>query len=140
MELDLKKMDDRELLLIVATHVIEQKPEIKHKLLTEALADKLAVSAMSKLSGPRQLQELLTCGFKVTATIDYNGEKICTSSDYTDGDPLLGRQSVFVEEFGRQFAEAKNALVEKIASTYDLGLVDDVDATIQIKPRGVDTL
>lgn len=139
MKLNLNKMTDHELLLLVAEHVVEKEPEVKRKLLTQSLTEKLVDSATNKLGGPRQLQELLAYGFKVTATIDYGGEKICTSSDYTDGAPLLaGHQSEFVEEFGRQLAEAKNALAEKIASTYDLERVgDDVDAEIQIKPRRI---
>ena len=138
MEFDLKKMTDRELLLIVATHVIDKEPEVKHKLLTEALADKLVGSASNKLGGPRQLEEFISSGWKLTATIDYNGEKICTSSGYHDGDPLLGHQSGFVEKFGKQLASASSYLAEKIASTYDLERVgDDVDAVIQPKLRTV---
>lgn len=138
MELDLKKMTDRELLLILATHVVEKQPEVKRKLLTESLVQKLLDSAWIKMSGQSQLEEYVTYGWKLTATIDYNDEKICTSSDYTDGDPLLGRQVGFVEEFGKRFASVSRALAEKIASTYDLERVGDVDAQIQLKLRRID--
>ena len=135
MELDLKRLSDRDLLLIVATHVVEQKPEIKHKLLTESLAEQLGDSAASKLKDQRQLKAYISSGWKLVATIDYNDEKICTSSNYTDGDPLFGHQPGFVDEFLRQLDSAKKALAEKISSTYDLSLVGDVEAEIQLKPR-----
>lgn len=137
MELDLKKMTDRELLLLVAEHVLEKEPEVERKLLTESLVQKLLDSAWIKMSGPRQLEEYVTYGWKLTATIDYNDEKICTSSDYTDGDPLLGRQVGFVEEFGKRLASVSRALAEKIASTYDLKRVEDVEAVIQPKLRRI---
>lgn len=137
MELNLNKMTDHELLLIVAEHVVEQKPEVKRKLLKKSLTEKLMESATAKLQSSREMENWVMYGWRLTATIDYNGEKICTSSDYILGDPLYRQHGI---EFGNQFVPTVEALAEKIASTYDLSRIGAVEAEIRIKPRGIDTL
>lgn len=139
MELDLKKMTDRELLLILATHVVEKEPEVRRKILTSLLAEKLSDSAYtklkSKLKSKREVDEIITGGYKLVATIDYGGEKICTSSDYVDGELQLNQHMENYEVFGKRLASAANALAEKIASTYNLERVENAEAVIQPKLR-----
>lgn len=137
MELDLKKMTDRELLLIMATHVVEKQPEVKRKILTSLLAEKLFNLASTKLKSKHELDELITGGWKLVATIDYNDEKICTSSDYVDGASPMNQHVVDTDGFGKRLSSAADALAEKIASTYDLERVGDVEAEIQLKPRRI---